>query len=102
MKKNPYDILGIDSYATKEEIEEAYIKLRDRYREQRYQTGAKGEEAAELLQEVEVAYSDAIREAHTRDAASESDLHERIKSLIKTGNYDAAQNLLDDCSNRDA
>ncbi|HPG92349.1 MAG TPA: hypothetical protein PK675_02955 [Clostridia bacterium] len=103
MRKNPYDILQINSDATKEEIEEAYIRLRDIYREQRYERGARGEEAAELLQEVEFAYSEAMREVNSRHTSSEgSELYERIKALIKTGNYDAAQNLLDDCSVRDA
>lgn len=100
--KDSYDVLGVKHGATKGEIEDAYRKLRDKYREQRYETGERGEEAAEKLQDIEVAYNDVIRDLGSRNDGSDGDVYERIKELIKTGNYEAAQNLLDDCPTRDA
>lgn len=100
---NPYEILNLPESATRQQVEEAYRNLREQYRKDRFETGIKGEEAAEKLQNLEIAYSDLIRRFDSvKHEGGDSDNYEHIKQLIKDGNYDSAQDLLDDCVTRDA
>lgn len=101
--RNPYDVLGINRDASRDEVEDAYRRLRDQYRDQRFETGERGEEAAEKLQELEVAYKEIInRQRSANDYYGTNENYERIKELIKAGDYDAAQDMLDDSSTRDS
>ncbi len=101
--KNPYEVLGINPDATRDEADAAYRRLRDLYRDQRFETGERGEEAAEKLEEIEIAYKEILNRIRSEsDYYGSSENYEQIKELIKAGNYDAAQDLLDDCSTRDA
>ncbi len=100
---NPFFVLGLNEGATKDEVENAYKVLREKYRQERFETGQRGEDAAEKLQQLEIAYNDLIRRfSFQQNAGGDSDAFDHIKELIKAGNYDSAQDLLDDCSVRDA
>ena len=58
MSKNAYEVLGVKGVAAMQEIESAFYRLRDQYREEMYQEGARGKAAARKLTEIEQAYSD--------------------------------------------
>lgn len=101
MINNPYDVLNIPRGASRAEVEEAYRNLGEQYRRDRFESGSRGEEAAEKLQQLEIAYNDIIRQLNFSSSAGDSS-YDQIKELIRKGDYEAAQNLLDDTSTRDA
>lgn len=69
MSKNPYEILGVSTSATREEIDQAYYTLRDKCRLDMHSEGEKGKLAAKRLNEVENAYREIIID-YTGDAPS--------------------------------
>ena len=46
---NAYEILGLDTNATREEVEQRYKQLREKYQKDRFLPGEAGEEASEHL-----------------------------------------------------
>lgn len=101
---NPYEILGVSPEASREEIDDAYRRVREELRNKRMESGLAGEEAAEKLQYLEQSYSDLIDRARRRDNQEDStyDPYEEIKEEIKKGNIAQAQVKLDAVVNRDA
>ena len=47
MEYNAYEILGLTSSATRDEIDARYKELRDKYQRDRFLPGEEGEEASE-------------------------------------------------------
>ena len=126
MYKNPYEVLGLPDGASKEDVEAAYIRLRDKYRLDMHSEGAKGKAAAKMLEEVENAHNDilvnyaegGIPAAPTYESGyssyatspepeivggerSQND-YGQIESLIRDKRFSDAQRALDDIDNRNA
>jgi len=126
MYKNPYEVLGLQNGASKEEVEEAYLRLRDKYRLDMHSEGAKGKEAAKKLNDVENAYNDILtnyaeggveykqEDFGASQSFEESEVkvepeiidkngdYERIEELIRNKKFADAQQALDDIDNRNA
>ena len=83
---NAYEILGLDTNATREEVEQRYKQLREKYQKDRFLPGEAGEDASENLQRIEVAYRDILasmeESTQTEDLRQEDDYTE-IQQLIK-------------------
>ena len=102
---NAYEILGLDTNATREEVEQRYKQLREKYQKDRSLPGEAGEDASENLQRIEVAYRDILaameESTQTEDLRQEDDYTE-IQQLIKENKLDEAQTSLDNRVSRDA
>ena len=102
---NAYEILGLTESATREEVEERYLELREKYQRDRFLPGDEGEEASEKLQQLEVAHRDiliAMDEAEQANTFTEDTDYTKIQELITSGKLDDAQKLLDERTTRDA
>ncbi len=105
MDYNAYEILGLTTSATRNEIDERYKELRDKYQRARFALGEEGEEASEKLQQIEVAYRDilaSLEEENQAQTFKEDDSYTAIQQLITEGKLDEAQTKLDDMVSRDA
>lgn len=105
MNYNAYEILGLTSSATREEIDARYWELRAKYQNDRFLAGEEGEIASEKLQEVEVAYRDilaSIEEEKKTESFVDDDDYSAIQKLISDGKLDEAQSKLDERVSRDA
>ncbi len=126
MNYDAYSILGVDKTASREEVDAKYQQLRSKYQKERFQVGEAGEEAAENLQRIEVAYRDILAEREEQDKANNvntasadsdnssynrdtqsqnstnADQYERIMQMLKQDRLDEAQSMLDNCDQRDA
>jgi len=118
MSKNAYEILGVTENSSQAQIDEAYQSLRTKYRNDMYQEGALGKEAAKKLTEVEQAYRDicsgrASYDAQRGPAASTDDAPQQgpqkhsvafaeVEEAIKAKDFRKAQEALDQVSVRDA
>lgn len=104
-----YSVLGLMPSATREDIDNAYNTLKAKYSRDRFLVGIEGEEAAEKLQEIEVAYRDIIAELDNANAQSKEqndydfgafDPYVAVKNYIKHNQLDDAQRLLDETNTR--
>lgn len=116
MDYNAFEILGLPSTATRDEVKDKYNELRKQYLEDRFKPGDEGERAAEKLQELDVAYRDAMdaidereqranRAANSDNATSDNgatDDYESIRQQIKDNKLDEAQDALDQIIDRTA
>lgn len=103
MQSNPYLTLGVSETATEEEIKVAYEALRAKYSEDRFLPGEEGSQAAAKLEEVEDAYQDLMADLAKRKAANQyGSQFGQIEQLLKQGNLNEAQRLLDECTERGA
>ena len=105
MDYNAYEILGLTSSATRDEIDARYKELRDRYQRDRFLPGEEGEEASEKLQQIEVAYRDilaSLEEQKQTERFVEDDDYSVVQELISAGKLDEAQKMLDEREIRDA
>ncbi len=118
MQRNPFEILGVSESASRDELYAAYTQKRALYEEKRFNPGEEGAEACARLEEIEDAYNDAcdiLRERGYESFSSQSgsfysetddnrysmDL-DKAEAFIKSGQMDAAQKILDDCTSRSA
>ncbi len=103
MNQNLYELFGLNEGATLEEVTEAYERLKKQYSEARFQAGSAGAEAAAKLNEIEIAYEDIKVDLKNRQArAGGTEMFAQIEQLIKVGNLDEAQHLLDEIMDRPA
>lgn len=105
MNYNAYEILGLPTNASMEQVEARYKELRAQYQRDRFLPGEEGEEACERLQQIEVAYRDILtsreEQNQSRDFFDDND-YTQIQELISNGRLEEAQALLDERSVRDA
>ena len=102
---NPYEILGLSSNATRDEVDARYDELRRKYQADRFAPGDVGEEASEKLQQVEVAYRDILQSFEEQKQSStftQDEDYTEIQQLIKDNKLDLAQAKLDERVVRDA
>lgn len=102
MEKNPYLVLGVSEDSTKEEITEAYEKLRDRFSKKMLTPGDVGRQAAVKLQKVEEAYQKCMEGFGVPEGAKDFEVYNKISDLIRARELTKAQQLLDDMIDRDA
>ncbi|MBQ3067376.1 MAG: J domain-containing protein [Clostridia bacterium] len=105
MDYNAYEILGLSHLASREQIDQRYQELRAKYQKDRFLEGDAGEEAAENLQKIEVAYRDilfALEEKQQQEQTQQPTDYATVEQLIKDNNLDKAQELLDNVIIRDA
>lgn len=103
MDKKNYEILGLDENASMEDVKKAYETLRAKYLEERFLDGEAGNNAARMLTKIETAYTELSKElsekAYTDDGVS-GDAYAQIEQLLKDGNFQEAQRVLDNFNER--
>lgn len=102
---NPYEILGLTSSASRDEVEAKYNELRAKYQADRFLPGDAGEEASEKLQQIEVAYRDILQsyeEQKQTETFTQDEDYTEIQKLISNNQLDQAQAKLDERVVRDA
>lgn len=103
MNKQNLELLGLSEGATKDEITSAYETLRAKYLEERFMDGETGNNAAKMLTRIEVAYNELISElAETRAPEDGESAYARVEELIKSGDIQEAQRVLDAFNERGA
>lgn len=101
MKKSNLELLGLEEGATEEEIREAYSTLRAKYLEDRFKEGEEGNEAARMLTKLDAAYNDLMSElSEDQNAANGGASFERVEELIRSGDIQEAQRVLDQFNER--
>lgn len=103
MNKENYDLLGIDEFATDDEVKAAYEKLKAKYNEEKWQDGEAGNNAARMLGRLEAAYAEIMEERKERSRGTEgSDAFGEVSEAIRKGDIARAQSLLDGFNERTA
>ncbi len=103
MKKSNLELLGLTEGATEEEIKEAYSMLRAKYLEDRFKDGEEGNEAARMLTKLDAAYSELMSElAEDQNSESGGTSFEKVEELIRSGDIQEAQRVLDSFNERSA
>lgn len=103
MNKKNLEILGLSDGATAEEIKNAYEKLREKYLEERFSDGEKGNNAAKMLTKIDVAYQELIDELNEDAVAADGgESFAKVEELLKAGNIAEAQHVLDSFNERTA
>ncbi|MBE5751555.1 MAG: DnaJ domain-containing protein [Clostridia bacterium] len=98
-----YELLGVNENATDEEITAQYEKLKEKYKEERWQDGEAGNEAARMLNKIDVAYREILSARKEQSQNTDGkDVYEEIADLLKAGDMSKAQARLDDCNERSA
>ena len=102
--KDLYEIFGLTSDCTDEELAAKYSELKAKYGEERFAEGEKGNEAARKLTELETAYQEilSLRQEQSFSAQSDNGLYKEVEGAIKSGNLSAAQDKLDSFNERGA
>lgn len=101
MNKKNLEFFGLDESATKEDVNAAYEALRAKYLEERFMDGEVGNNAAKMLTQIEVAYNDLMREfSESATAEDGGNSFTKVEELIKAGNIQEAQRVLDGFNER--
>ena len=103
MNKQYYEILGVAESATDEEIRARYEELKKKYSEERFLEGEAGNEAARMLNRIDVAYNEIMterREKHSAENACSS--YAKVDEYIRAGKINEAQAVLDEFNERPA
>lgn len=103
MSKQSYDLLGVSETATDEEIAARFEELKKKYSEERFLEGDAGNEAAKMLNKIDVAYNEIMAERREQRSASEKDSsYAKVEEYIRSGNINEAQAVLDEFNERPA
>ena len=103
MNQEYYELLGVSENASDEEIKESYRALKKKYNEERWLDGEAGNNAARMLQRLDVAYEEIMRERREKARNTEGKSgYEEVAKLIKKGDLSAAQAALDNFNERGA
>ena len=103
MNRQYYDLLGVTESATDEEIAARYQELKKKYSEDRFLEGEAGNEAAKMLNRIDVAYNEIMTERKEKrgsDATGSS--YANVEQLIRDGKIPEAQGALDEFNERSA
>lgn len=103
MNKKHLELFGLTENATKEDIKSAYETLRAKYLEERFMDGETGNNAARMLTKIDVAYNELLSEfTETRAPEDGDSAYARVEELIKAGDVQEAQRVLDSFNERGA
>lgn len=98
-----YELLGLEETATDEELRARYEELKKKYGEDRWLDGEAGNEAAKMLNKLEVAYAEIISFRKESERNTDGDTaYEEIAALLKEDKINEAQAKLDDFNERGA
>lgn len=98
-----YKILGVTKDFSDEEITQKYEELKAKYNSEKFLEGEKGNYAARMLNEIQVAYSEIMSYRKEQSLnGSKAKAFEYVESAIKSGDLNKAQQLLDDFNERNA
>ena len=98
-----YELLGVSEDATDEEIRARYDELKKKYAEDRWLDGEAGNEAAKMLNKLDVAYAEITASRKERESNTEgATAYEEISALLKEDKINEAQAKLDDFNERGA
>ena len=100
MNKKNLELLGLEEGATAEEIKAAYETLRAKYLEERFMDGEVGNNAAKMLGRLETAYNELTSELKESSHGDGENSFDRVEQLIKEGNLQEAQRVLDGFNER--
>ena len=103
MNKKYYDLLGVTEEMTDEEITDKFEELKKKYSEDRFLEGEAGNEAAKMLNKIDVAYSEIMAERReSRMAGKTNSSYTKVDELIRDGKFAEAQAALDEFNERPA
>ena len=101
--KEYYELLGVAETATDAEIEAAYNALKEKYREERWLDGERGNEAAKMLNKLDAAFEAIkISRGEQKTNTDGQNAFEKVAALLKDNNLNEAQRLLDEFNERTA
>ena len=86
-----YKILGVDPSDSDEVISQRYQELKAKYQEERFLEGEAGNNAAKMLTEIDIAYSEikSFRQEQSFEG-QKSEAFSSVEAAIKSGNLSAA------------
>ena len=103
MNKHYYEILRVSESATDEEIRARYEELKKKYSEERFLEGEAGNEAARMLNRIEVAYNEIMTERSEKHSAENAgSSYAKVDEYIRAGKINEAQAVLDEFNERPA
>ena len=103
MNKQYYEILGVAESATDGEIRARYEELKKKYSEERFLEGEAGNEAARMLNRVDVAYNEIMTERSEKHSAENAgSSYAKVDEYIRAGKINEAQAVLDEFNERPA
>lgn len=103
MNKQYYELLGLDESATDESVTARYEELKKKYSEDRFLEGEAGNEAARMLNRIDVAYHEIMSErGERRTREDKGSAYARVDELIRAGDLSEAQAVLDEFNERPA
>lgn len=103
MNKQYYEILGVAESATDEEIRARYEELKKKYSEERFLEGEAGNEAARMLNRIDVAYNEIMTERSEKHSAENAgSSYAKVDEYIRAGKINEAQAVLDEFNERPA
>lgn len=102
MYRDAFELLGLDrNNCTQSELTRAYSDLKNKYQNDRFLEGERGTDAARKLDELEIAYKDALYElSHKYTIHEGGTVYDKVESYLKQGELDRAQMELDAISER--
>ena len=103
MSKKDYELLGVAETAGDDEIRARYEELKQKYSEDRFLEGEAGNDAARMLNRIEVAYNAIMTErAESRSTLGGGASFAKAEEYIRSGNLNGAQDVLDTFNERPA
>ena len=103
MNNKYYELLGVTEEMTDEQITERYNALKKKYSEDRFLEGEAGNEAAKMLNRIDVAYNEIMSERSERRATGDmGSAYNKVDQLIREGKFAEAQSALDEFNERPA
>ena len=103
--RNPYEVLGVPSNATEEQIKMAYKELAKKYHPDKYINNPLSDLAAEKMQEINQAYNELMKNRSSYAGGKQSNAYanfNQVRTLINQNRIDEAQNALNAMNVRNA
>ena len=103
MSKKDYELLGVPEDISDEELAARYEELKKKYSEERFLEGEAGNEAARMLNRIDVAYNEIMTERSEKHSAENAgSSYAKVDEYIRAGKINEAQAVLDEFNERPA